>query len=56
MRSISERAYRYTPPPKRQRSGTALCLSGGGYRAALFHPEPSCHNPGDGIGKEDCGK
>lgn len=25
------------PRPQRQRSGVALCLSGGGYRAALFH-------------------
>jgi NTE family protein len=27
---------RYLPPPKTQRTGTALCLSGGGYRASLF--------------------
>ena len=27
----------YLPRPKEQREGTALCLSGGGYRAALFH-------------------
>lgn len=27
----------YTPPGDEQRRGTALCLSGGGYRAALFH-------------------
>ncbi|MDX1620357.1 MAG: patatin-like phospholipase family protein [Nitriliruptorales bacterium] len=28
---------RYTPAADRSRAGTALCLSGGGYRAALFH-------------------
>ena len=28
---------RYTPASGRARAGTALCLSGGGYRAALFH-------------------
>jgi NTE family protein len=28
---------RYTPEPKPERKGIALCLSGGGYRAALFH-------------------
>ena len=27
----------YVPPPPAQRSGIALCLSGGGYRATLFH-------------------
>lgn len=27
----------YTPRPKRDRHGVALALSGGGYRAALFH-------------------
>jgi NTE family protein len=27
----------YAPRPKSKRRGTALCLSGGGYRAALFH-------------------
>ena len=27
----------YTPSPKSRRHGIALCLSGGGYRAALFH-------------------
>ena len=27
----------YAPRPKSERQGTALCLSGGGYRAALFH-------------------
>ncbi len=27
----------YAPNPKRERRGVALCLSGGGYRAALFH-------------------
>ena len=28
---------KYLPEPKSRRKGTALCLSGGGYRAALFH-------------------
>jgi NTE family protein len=27
----------YMPRPKRQRQGVALCLSGGGFRASLFH-------------------
>src|SRR5579859_5794871 len=27
----------YTALPKEQRRGVGLCLSGGGYRAALFH-------------------
>jgi NTE family protein len=27
----------YLPLPKERRRGTALCMSGGGYRAALFH-------------------
>jgi NTE family protein len=27
----------YQPPPHGERSGSALCLSGGGFRAALFH-------------------
>jgi NTE family protein len=27
----------YLPRPRRARSGVALCLSGGGFRAALFH-------------------
>lgn len=27
----------YLPEPERRRAGIALCLSGGGYRAALFH-------------------
>ena len=27
----------YLPLPKDEREGTALCMSGGGYRAALFH-------------------
>lgn len=27
----------YLPEPKRQRRGVALCLSGGGFRASLFH-------------------
>jgi NTE family protein len=30
-------AQTYLPEPREQRRGTALCLSGGGYRAALFH-------------------
>lgn len=30
-------AGRYLPRPKGQRDGVALCLSGGGFRAALFH-------------------
>lgn len=28
---------KYTPRPAAERSGVALCLSGGGFRAALFH-------------------
>lgn len=28
---------RYAPDPKNRREGIGLCLSGGGYRAALFH-------------------
>jgi len=28
---------KYTPQPGSERSGVALCLSGGGFRAALFH-------------------
>ena len=28
---------RYLPRPKEERKGLALCLSGGGYRASLFH-------------------
>lgn len=28
---------KYVPPPKRERHGIALALSGGGYRAPLFH-------------------
>ena len=28
---------KYTPRPPRERKGKALCLSGGGFRAALFH-------------------
>jgi len=27
----------YLPRPKEERQGVALCLSGGGFRAALFH-------------------
>jgi hypothetical protein len=30
-------AARYLPKPKAERDGIGLCLSGGGYRAALFH-------------------
>jgi NTE family protein len=30
-------AGRYSPLPPSERSGVALCLSGGGYRAVLFH-------------------
>src|SRR4051794_7244015 len=30
-------ADRYEAPPRERRKGVALCLSGGGYRAALFH-------------------
>ena len=30
-------AERFAPEPERRRHGVALCLSGGGYRAALFH-------------------
>jgi NTE family protein len=30
-------AERYVPPPESARRGIALCLSGGGYRALLFH-------------------
>jgi NTE family protein len=36
--SVTEHALnRYFPLPKEERRGVALCLSGGGYRAALFH-------------------
>ena len=28
---------KYRPRPRQERDGTALCLSGGGFRAALFH-------------------
>jgi len=31
---------RFLPEPKAQRTGIALCLSGGGFRAALFHLGP----------------
>ena len=27
----------FLPLPKEDRNGVALCMSGGGYRAALFH-------------------
>lgn len=30
-------AETYLPEPRSLRSGVALCLSGGGFRAALFH-------------------
>src|ERR1017187_1921091 len=30
-------ANKYLPEPKAEREGIGLCLSGGGYRAALFH-------------------
>jgi len=30
-------ANKYLPNPKAEREGIGLCLSGGGYRAALFH-------------------
>lgn len=30
-------AETFAPPPRSQRKGVALCLSGGGFRAALFH-------------------
>lgn len=34
----TEHGFRaYLPLPKERRAGAALCLSGGGYRAALFH-------------------
>src|SRR5438105_1009666 len=34
---ISTAAQVYLPAPVAERSGMALCLSGGGFRAALFH-------------------
>ena len=35
---VQEHGFRaYVPLPKASAQGTALCLSGGGYRAALFH-------------------
>lgn len=33
----AEPAEKYLPRPRRERRGIALCLSGGGFRAALFH-------------------
>jgi NTE family protein len=33
----AEGAESYLPPPVEERGGVALCLSGGGFRAALFH-------------------
>jgi NTE family protein len=36
--TITRHAVRaFLPEPRRRRVGTALCLSGGGFRAALFH-------------------
>jgi NTE family protein len=35
--SPDREAPSYLPRPARERSGLALCLSGGGFRAALFH-------------------
>lgn len=35
--SLGEHRSRYVLPPKSERQGTALCLSGGGFRATLFH-------------------
>lgn len=34
---VQTAAARYLPRPKPERRGVALCLSGGGFRAALFH-------------------
>jgi NTE family protein len=34
---IADEGTAYAPPPKRERTGIALALSGGGYRATLFH-------------------
>jgi NTE family protein len=36
-RGAEHRARKYLPEPKEQRQGRALCMSGGGYRASLFH-------------------
>ena len=36
-RAETEAEERYLPEPGERRHGMALCLSGGGYRAALFH-------------------
>src|ERR1017187_9842987 len=33
----TQAANKYLPEPKAERDGIGLCLSGGGYRAALFH-------------------
>src|ERR1019366_4465444 len=33
----TQAANKYLPEPKAEREGIGLCLSGGGYRAALFH-------------------
>src|SRR5436190_5502457 len=35
--SVQTSTSEYLVPPKSHRVGVALCLSGGGYRAALFH-------------------
>lgn len=35
--ALEHAASTYLPEPQSRREGTALCLSGGGYRAALFH-------------------
>src|SRR5437763_8198777 len=35
--ATSDAIERYTPLPKPERHGIGLCLSGGGFRAALFH-------------------
>lgn len=37
MTDESSARSKYAPRPETDRSGRALCLSGGGYRAALFH-------------------
>ncbi len=34
---FTKHAARYLVPPARERNGIALCLAGGGFRAALFH-------------------
>lgn len=37
MMALSEHTRTYLPDPAPERHGVALCLSGGGFRAALFH-------------------